>query len=108
MGSLYAGEEVTAVGQQGDWLHLRLYEFDDEEEDEDEDRDDDNDVRLIGVIGVRFPLSSLPRAFSPRETLICVSLIIRVPISVLVPFRACGATVDACAVDTVMMPGAGG
>lgn len=46
MGSLYAGEEVTAVGQQGDWLHLRLYEFDDEEEDEDEDRDDDNDVRL--------------------------------------------------------------
>lgn len=40
VGGLYAGEEVTAVGQQGAWLHVRLYEFDEDEE----DKDDDNDV----------------------------------------------------------------
>eukprot|EP00904_Undaria_pinnatifida_P001675 jgi/Undpi1/11508/HiC_scaffold_30.g13805.m1 len=39
VGGLYAGEEVTAVGQHGDWLHVRLYEFDDDEE-EDEDKHD--------------------------------------------------------------------
>lgn len=42
VGGLYAGEEVTAVGQQGDWLHVRLYEY--EEEDEEGDKDDDEDV----------------------------------------------------------------
>lgn len=39
VGSLYAGEEVSAVGQQGDWLHVRLYEFDDDDEEKDDDRD---------------------------------------------------------------------
>lgn len=43
VGGLYAGEEVTAVGQQGAWLHVRLYEFD---EDEEEDKEDDQDVRV--------------------------------------------------------------
>ena len=47
MGGLYAGEEVTAVGKQGDWLHLRLYELDEEEEeDEEEDGDEDHNVRV--------------------------------------------------------------
>lgn len=45
VGGLYAGEEVTAVGQHGDWLHVRLYEFDEEEEEEDEDKHGDHDVR---------------------------------------------------------------
>lgn len=42
VGGLYAGEEVTAVGQQGAWLHVRLYEFDEDEE----DKEDDQDVRV--------------------------------------------------------------
>lgn len=43
VGGLYAGEEITAVGQQGDWLHVRLYEYEEDEED-DEDKEDDHDV----------------------------------------------------------------
>ncbi|CAM9245609.1 unnamed protein product, partial [Choristocarpus tenellus] len=51
VGALYAGEEVTAVGGEGEWLHLRLYEFDEElndeedndDHDEDEDGEDDDD-----------------------------------------------------------------
>lgn len=55
VGGLYAGEEITAVGQQGDWLHVRLYEY---EEDEDEDKDDDVSGRSSrGVSGsARLPL----------------------------------------------------
>lgn len=34
---MYAGEEVTAVGQHGDWLHVRLYEFDEDNVEEDKD-----------------------------------------------------------------------
>ena len=44
VGGLYAGEEITAVGQQGDWLHVRLYEY---EEDEDADKDGDHDVSVV-------------------------------------------------------------
>ena len=33
------------MGQHGDWLHVRLYEFDEEEEEEDEDKHGDHDVR---------------------------------------------------------------
>ena len=33
------------MGQHGDWLHVRLYEFDEEEEEEDEDKHRDHDVR---------------------------------------------------------------
>lgn len=45
VGGLYAGEEITAVGQQGDWLHVRLYEY---EEDEDEGKDGgDHDVSVF-------------------------------------------------------------
>lgn len=48
VGGLYAGEEITAVGQQGDWLHVRLYEY--EEDEEDEDKDDDHDVSPVSEI----------------------------------------------------------
>lgn len=52
VGGLYAGEEITAVGQQGDWLHVRLYEY--EEDEEDDDKDDDHDVsplpEMFGII----------------------------------------------------------
>lgn len=34
------------MGQHGDWLHVRLYEFDEEEEEEeDEDKHGNDDVR---------------------------------------------------------------
>ncbi|CAM9628795.1 unnamed protein product, partial [Ectocarpus sp. 13 AM-2016] len=42
VGGLYAGEEITAVGQQGDWLHVRLYEEDEDEDNDDGDEDDDD------------------------------------------------------------------
>lgn len=52
VGGLYAGEEITAVGQQGDWLHVRLYE---------EDEDEDNDVRAHLFLVV-FALTHAARA----------------------------------------------
>lgn len=53
VGGLYAGEEVTAVGQQGDWLHVRLYEYDEEEDyEEKDDQDDVSSVVWAGSLGV--------------------------------------------------------
>ncbi len=63
VGGLYAGEEVTAVGQHGDWLHVRLYEY---EEDEEGEKDDDEDVsvRLVWEVwGVKLD-GCLPRQVS--------------------------------------------
>lgn len=63
VGGLYAGEEVTAVGQYGDWLHVRLYEY---EEDGEEDKDDDEDVskpQSFGNFG-EFDVRSVPTSAS--------------------------------------------
>lgn len=62
------------MGQQGDWLHVRLYEFD---EDEEEDKDNNHDVRLVTVIIVRSTsifLSRLHLRCVHLVTLYCVGI----------------------------------
>lgn len=55
------------MGQQGDWLHVRLYEFD-EDEDGEEDKDNDDDVRFVTVSSVKSTIRS-------RLLLRCVYLV---------------------------------
>lgn len=55
------------MGQQGDWLHVRLYEFD-ENEDGEEDKDNDDDVRFIAVSTAKWTIRS-------RLLLRCVHLV---------------------------------